>query len=70
MKVKTVIETLCSCSVRLIRSGSPLEYGVQVLAGPCGRLADECKEYYNYNVEVMTVSVDCVDCLDMYISPA
>ena len=70
MKVKTIIETLCSCSVRLIRSGSSLEYGFNVLAGPCGRLSEEFYEYYSWNVEVMTVSADCIDCLDIYISPA
>lgn len=65
MKVKTVIDTLFLCNVRLILSGTD-----HVLAGPCARLSVELMEYYSYKVETMTVSADCYDCLDMYIFPA
>ena len=71
MKVRDVNEKLVCCQLRLMLSGSQDEFGdFVVLAGPASHFADEFHKYYHYNVDHMTVSADCYDCLELYISPA
>lgn len=70
--VKDIINTLCSCSVCLIRL---TDYGcssdiVSILCGPCSRLDESLRDWYTWKVDVMTVSAIYDDCLELYIHPA